>query len=156
MKEHKLKVTFAARVLSYYVKKSDPNKIELSFASDLISHKFAKSRLIEDAVTNHDFVEGTCNMSRCLDDFLQPIYDTFLRKYQPKRVSIYILTDGVWQPNDSGVDKVIVRTVEKLRQAKLSPHWVMFQFVRFGDNPTGKNRLKYLDDDIVKEFDLGD
>jgi hypothetical protein len=156
MKEHKHKATIAARVLSYYIKKADPNQIELFFASDPSSHKSAKSRSIEDAVANHDFVEGTCNMGRCLADFLQPIYDTFPRKFDRKPVSIYILTDGVWQPNDPGVDKVIVRTVEELKKAGLSQYWVMFQFLRFGNNPTGRARLRHLDDGIVEEFKLGD
>ena len=156
MKEHKHKATIAARVLSYYIKKADPNQIELSFASDPSSHKSTKSRSIEDAVANHDFVEGTCNMGHCLTDFLQPIYDTFPRKSDRKPVSIYILTDGVWQPDNPGVDKVIVRTVEKLKREGLSQYWVMFQFLSFGNNRTGRRRLRYLDDGIVKRFGLGD
>jgi len=107
-------------------------------------------------VANHDFVEGTCNMSRCLADFLQPIYDTFSRHFDRKPVSIYILTDGVWQPNDPVVDKVIVRTVEELKKARLPQYWVMFQFLSFGNNPTGRTRLRYLDDGIVGKFKLDD
>lgn len=162
MRRHKHKATLAARVLSYYVKEVDPNEMELYFASNLSKPlKFDNSSAIENAVENHDFVEGTCNMSHCLNVILEPIYNSFLRKYDCQRVSIYILTDGVWEPGDPKVDKIIDRTVRKLKTADLPQDQVMFQFLRFGDGQSkeeqeGKERLTYLDDEIVEKFKLGD
>ena len=61
-----------------------------------------------------------------------------------RKLSLYVLTDGVWQPN---VDLVleIETLVGHLVDRKLTNKQVGIQFIRFGKNPQAIEKLKKLD-----------
>ena len=65
----------------------------------------------------------------------------------PRKLSLYVLTDGIWQPN---VDLVreIQTMVEHLMDKKLTNMQVGIQFIRFGKNPQAIKKLKRLDSGV--------
>lgn len=154
MAAEKRKVERTARVISYFIKDADPNQMELYFASDVSRPLYCEnSSDVESSIAGREFVKGRCNMSSCLSSFVDMIIEGFGRRDR-KRVSVYVLTDAIWEPGeDPEVDKVIKRVVREMKRRDLSRESVMFQFIRFGDvdNARAKERLRSLDDDIVKD-----
>lgn len=155
MEKHKLEVQSAARVISYYVKEVDPNKMELYFASEINKpSEYDRSSALETAIQNHAFVAGQCSMRLYLGNILRNIMEK--PTFRDKPSSIYVFTDAVWEPGNDRVDMVIAEAARRLSTEKLPPEHIMIQFIRFGDNEVGKVRLRHLDDDLVQDFQLGD
>ncbi|KAF7552103.1 hypothetical protein G7Z17_g4547 [Cylindrodendrum hubeiense] len=153
MQMYKDKVIAAARVLSYYVKDVDHNEMELYFASDVATpRRCTTSTGVESCIRKHKFVEGSCPMSQCLSSLLDHIWEGFKSSNNP--VSVYVLTDGVWESGDDQLSFVIAQSARKLAAENISPQRIMVQFIRFGDEPIGYAMLKHLDDDLVEEHDL--
>ena len=91
-------------------------------------------------------------------------------------ISVYVLTNAIWtasthsgmavgegsgsgsKVNTCGVDKTIHTLVERLRAGKHSRGFATLQFIRFGHDKLGKQRLRHLDNDIkeAKEWDIVD
>lgn len=69
----------------------------------------------------------------------------------PRRLSLYVLTDGVWQPGCTLVTE-IKTLVSVLREHKLSNKHVGIQFICFGNNAEGKRRLQFLDSKLGLEL----
>ena len=61
-----------------------------------------------------------------------------------KRTRFYVFTDGVWQ-SKSDAKPIIRRTVQALEQAQLSSGHITIQFIQFGEDPEGSQRLDELD-----------
>ncbi|CAM1509884.1 Fc.00g002190.m01.CDS01 [Cosmosporella sp. VM-42] len=110
MTNHTEKVAKAARVISYFVKSTDLDEMDLYFASDTS----------------------------------RP------RKY------------GVWEPGDDQVNSVIKQSIDRLTHARKPTDTLMFQFIRFGYDETGRKRLQDLDDKtgvshrVLGEYDIVD
>lgn len=63
----------------------------------------------------------------------------------PRRLSLYVLTDGVWQPKGELVEEM--RTlVDQLKRHGLPHKYIGIQFIRFGRDTKGKQRLRTLDE----------
>ena len=62
----------------------------------------------------------------------------------PRRLTLYVLTDGVWQPGCTLITE-IRNLVALLQKHNLPNKHVGIQFIRFGDDVEGKKRLKTLD-----------
>ncbi|KAH7157257.1 hypothetical protein B0J13DRAFT_435115 [Dactylonectria estremocensis] len=154
MQLHKENVAETARVISYYVKRADPNDMELYFASDVSARYGCKnSTHVENIIRKHKFLDGECPMGQCLANILDHVWKTFKKSSNP--VSIYVLTDGVWETEDDQIDHVIARSAMRLAEKDFSPQSIMIQFIRFGQSPVGYRRLKQLDDDLVQTYNLG-
>lgn len=69
----------------------------------------------------------------------------------PRRLSLYILTDGVWQPGCTLVTE-IKTLVSLLQEHKLSNKHIGIQFIRFGNDPRGTRRLQKLDSGLGLEL----
>lgn len=69
---------------------------------------------------------------------------SFFRESDPRKLSLYVLTDAVWQPK---IDlTTTVRTlVRSLEDHKLTNKQIGIQFIQFGNNPDSTQRLKKLD-----------
>ncbi|KAI1061174.1 hypothetical protein LB506_011616 [Fusarium annulatum] len=148
MGPYKPKVIKTARVISYVAKAVDEDGMELYAASEIAKkpRKCKNSSQIEKAITRMPTVDGTCNMRGCLDTIL----DRVLVGRKVKPTSIYIYTDGVWEP---GVDQVkfsIKRAIEYLIKCGQPSSTLMFQFVQFGSDTEGTGRLKFLDNKCVR------
>lgn len=151
MQQYRAKVTKTARVISYVAKAVDEDGMELYAASEIAKKpRICKtSSQIEKAIARMPTVDGTCNMRGCLDTIL----DRVLVGRKVKPTSIYVYTDGVWEP---GVDQVkfsIKRAIDYLIKCGQPSSTLMFQFVQFGSDTEGTGRLKFLDNKCIREVE---
>ncbi|CVK87590.1 uncharacterized protein FMAN_05469 [Fusarium mangiferae] len=93
--------------------------------------------------------ETLCNMKH---SFNQIFADANV--VDPKRpTSVVILTDGIWEHGGSleekGVEACITKIIRRMEDKGIGDTAFSFQFVSFGNDPVGRRRLKYLDDDAL-------
>ena len=62
----------------------------------------------------------------------------------PRKLSLYVLTDGIWQAK-TDLRQVIRTLVDHLIQYKLTNKQIGIQFIRFGNDEGGSERLEMLD-----------
>ncbi|KAI3575843.1 kinase-like domain-containing protein [Fusarium oxysporum f. sp. albedinis] len=151
MGQYRTKVMKTARVISYVAKAVDEDGMELYAASEITKKpRICKtSSQIEKAITRMPTVDGTCNMRGCLDTIL----DRVLVGRKVKPTSIYIYTDGVWEPGADQIKFSIKRAIDYLIKCGQPSSTLMFQFVQFGSDTEGTGRLKYLDNKCVREIE---
>ncbi|PTD13540.1 hypothetical protein FCULG_00004522 [Fusarium culmorum] len=143
MRDHKDDVAMTARVISYTVKVSDKNGMDLYFASDSCNPRNIQHITdIEHRITNMRIVTACCDMKKCLEDVVKEV-----KAQGMNPTTIYIFTDGVWDPDhDPEVDQVIYDAINHLIENGKKPQDLMFQFIQFGSDDEGYKRLKHLDD----------
>ncbi|KAI3575840.1 hypothetical protein IWW34DRAFT_630088 [Fusarium oxysporum f. sp. albedinis] len=146
---HRVKAIKTARVISYVAKEAGPDRMEVYAASETLRGpiKCNNSTEVKAAIGKFKTVEGTCNLSKCLDDILNRV----LTQEGFKPTTIYILTDGLWGPGDDQVEFAIHRAISFLIKHQRPSHALMFQFVQFGDNLEGGARMRRLDDECAKQ-----
>jgi hypothetical protein len=149
----------------YMVKKRklDPNGSELRF---IISEQRKEDRnttpLVNMVKARRTKLKGESNLALRLEDIFndyrkksQP--NTPWRKPSPKAISLYIFTDGVWQ-HGSGQLKMVAKAIQSLVEYLVeqgSPQKIVgIQFIQFGNDPQGTERLRWLDEDLQEEFGL--
>lgn len=145
MQGHKFQAMKTARVISYVAKEADDDGMEV-YAASRTSYSPVKcnnSTEVEAAISRFETLQGTCNLRKCLNNVL----DRVLRKESFKPTSIYILTDGIWEPGEDKVKFEISRAIDFLIDHRLPSSAIMFQFVQFGDDPEGQARMRKLDND---------
>jgi hypothetical protein len=162
MKPHWDDVRNTLNALAYLVKGADLDGMDLYFAnSGYEAHSKDCKGLMK--VFNTVNPEGRCVMKVALGKILEGykpermVVQTrrpFSRnKKQKWGLSVYVLTDGVW---DDGVDELcgvhepIATLVRKLRKNGMMGNNVGIQFIRFGNDATGKRRLSSLDNGLRK------
>lgn len=62
-----------------------------------------------------------------------------------KKLILFVLTDGLWGPH-SDAEEPIKNLVERIRLCGLPGNQIGVQFIKFGDDPDGAERLQKLDD----------
>jgi hypothetical protein len=115
---------------------------------------------------------GACAMETVLSNILQTAVNKALvpsskldrlRSREVRGVSVYVFTNGVWEGRHGreesheeagGVENAIKTVVEHLQKAGQMRPFLSIQFIRFGDDPHGKRRLRWLDNGI-KVITLG-
>lgn len=154
MSRHWDNVVKTFEALSYIVKKTDKDGLDIYFT---ISEVFRKQqtetgdlvRLVE-AHKRQDSAVSDINLR------LTYLLEEYQRKLEKKRrfrkgpanpLSLYILTDGVWEDNSSA-DEPIRNAVEKLSELKKSSTQIGIQLISFGNNTRGLDRLRHLDDGL--------
>ena len=60
-----------------------------------------------------------------------------------RKLSLYVLTDGIWQPGNN-VFAPISTMIEELLEKKLTDKQVAIQFIRFGQNASAITKLNEL------------
>ncbi|KAH6857198.1 hypothetical protein BKA58DRAFT_405983, partial [Alternaria rosae] len=152
--------------LAYLVKTMDPDGIELHFANSP-AHK-GRDRDRKKLTKKFERVRpyGECQMGIALSNILPLYYQNShqnptskrsslsLRAEEKPPVNIYILTDGVWSPDSYCVSTIqdhITNLADNLWKAGKLQH-VGIQFIRFGNDATGKHRLEYLDNDKLQHY----
>ncbi|KAF4828883.1 Serine/threonine-protein kinase Nek7 [Colletotrichum tropicale] len=151
------------RVLSKLLKKGqvDPDKeFELYLASTGECKKARHSTDLQSAISTHDFSAPRCEMYAILDQVATKVIK------EDQLVSIYVLTNGHWNLQDSrslcGVDKPIERLVKHIVDGNKQANWAIVQFIGFhssspnDDDQCGKARMRYLDNDLNLERDIVD
>lgn len=166
-KNHWPAVVDTFKALAHLTDEVDPDGIDLYFRSSPESTKklpgpklFNKFRGV-DRLVDKVISQGMRQEDIIFDmeDSISKILDQVKEKISRKtpKTSIYILTDGIWDDatnsdNICGVDNAIRSLVgEMLRQNQMRSN-ISIQFIRFGDSEVAKTRLKYLDDDLAKDF----
>lgn len=76
-----------------------------------------------------------------------------MKAKSPKPLSLYILTDGVWE-GKSDPRKPIQKLVQTLVGWRMDKAQVGIQFINFGNDPVGLQRLQYLDFELGQELEL--
>lgn len=149
-------------ILVWLVKDFDSLGVDIRFASNPIKrHTRTFPRPSTDRLMasvrqwfERNEADKYCNMKYLLnkifadDKIVSPRYPT----------SVLVLTDGVWEGGpiqDIGVETSISQVIKQMDDKGVSDTDFTFQFVRFGNDPDGLARLKYLDDEAVFESSKG-
>lgn len=166
MRSHRKDVRKVVSLLAYLLKDSDPNGLDVCFIQSTEKKNSGRATKISEVVGKVDF-QGVSDMRTRLSQILKEHKNNFgttiapsgswLKRPGPreaqKPLSFYILTDGKWQPNDVG--PIITGLVDSMREHKLHKDHVGIQFIRFGQDSRGIDRLNHLDHGLgLKEVDM--
>ena len=164
MREHWDDVVKLVDLLAYILKEFDRDGIDLLFTN---SSEVCKSKDHAVLVKKTKAGYPPFDVTRCTDiEFrLGPIlheYTKSLRKSSHKGVTsrviskvsnfvhpvrclnIYVFTDGMWQPGDAIADDIL-DVINTLIETRRRGNQVGVQFIRFGNDPDGCERLRDLD-----------
>ena len=144
-------------VFAYFTKKLDKNGLEMCFT---VSTKKVKFRDTKKAVaclknTRHDVPSDIdMRLGQILGNYQKDIesekekkHAIFSKLSKPvKPLSLYVLTDGAWPQTNA------VAPIEEMILQKLPKKQVGIQFIRFGNDSTGIDRLEYLDSGLRKKY----
>jgi hypothetical protein len=150
--------------LAYLVKRMDPDGIELKFTNNCEHDSKGKDR--KKLIRQFEKVRpnGQCDMGIALSNIFPRYYEGQANKRsswsprveQTPAVNIYILTDGVWSPGQGclfTIQELITRLAVNLSDTGRLQH-VGIEFIRFGDDEIGRQRLEHLDNDGLKQYDV--
>lgn len=159
MLQYSAQIAKTARVISYVTKVADTDGIDLYFASDSTKpYNYTTSTAIESAIKRMKFVEGKCNMKKCLLNITKAVFKDGRKGIKP--TSIYVCTDAVWEDANE-VAAVIKKSIARLVEAEEDPSTLMFQFIQFGNDGNGTKCLRKLDNECKEthgtvEYDIVD
>jgi hypothetical protein len=153
MRNHWIEVKELAEILVYMMKKYDDDGLDVYTT---ISRRKEKVRDAAALVRVLDKVEpqGQSDFPGVLQEFIAPYLRSLncpekerslLRHHKRvKPLSIYVFTDGVWQ-SDSDATDAIRRITETLDARGFDRSQILFQFIGFGNDQEGSERLATLD-----------
>lgn len=159
MSPHWNQLIKVVRVLAYMLKKTDDDGMDLYFTIPQDKHN---------AKTSSELVQklqgkarrGTSEIGSRLSTILHQ-YQTYLqdtvpnkkplfgkaKKAKPKgkrALNVYILTDATWQPHSDATEP-IASLIAMLKKSVYPRKQVGIQFIRFGNDPDGIDKLEHLD-----------
>ena len=158
MQKHWNEAMSLLSVLAWMAKDADPDGIELCFTCSTSKYKNRHSGPLKDAmklegIRPNSFTDIRLQLGRILQQYQQRLQEDSERssrlwtfrstRKRARKLNIYILTNGLWQPNDP--NNLIKDLVEKLQDLHLPEDQVGLQFISFGDDPNGLDRLQALD-----------
>lgn len=159
MKAHRQEVRDVLELLSYITltRRYDPDGLDLYFTTD--SKKLRPKTTVEVLkLFDERQAFGLPDMRERFASIIEKYQDHFGKKNfiskllrpmstpskGPRRLTLYVLTDGVWQP-ECNLKPDISNLVDLLQKNNFPNKHVGIQFILFGDNSAGKKRLKTLD-----------
>ncbi|KAK6437371.1 hypothetical protein LTR95_006430 [Oleoguttula sp. CCFEE 5521] len=167
------------KLLGWLTKSMDPNGVDLHYFSagreyqTLALTNCKKSRHLEDSLIAAKSTRTTTPnlvVGRLLVAYTKRVAGyrgssqgslrrmTMKATEPPRPLSLYILTDGVWEtPEHKGggyLEPEIRMLVQELIAAGLPRNQAGIQFIRFGNHEVGKQRLEHLDR-LAEELKLG-
>ena len=143
-------------LLAYMVKRADPNRVDLCFAGSAVKHGEMKMTTSLLEIFDQKRPNGKQDMSARLSSIVSEYQKDLakinapkslfakLRSKETRPLSVYVFTDAVWQPV-CHVSPVIKSLVSTLTQNNLHKQQVGIQFIRFGNQRIGIERLEDLD-----------
>jgi hypothetical protein len=160
--------------LAYAVKKFSSNGLELRYthAGEKV-HSSHTTELVH-SVQKHKPVSATghvvrytdieTSLGKFLDDYRDRIETYASRRlsrhihHNVKRVNVYVLTDGRWQPeSDLSIGESFRRLVSTLQNHKRNPKQIGVQFIQFGNDSDARKRLERLDSGLgLGAYDIVD
>ena len=145
-------------LLSYMVEDCDPNGLELYFTntSKIFRSKNTSSLLRElEMMTPKGLPDMRSRFGSIIEKYQGKFgkrkLSSLFRESSPRKLSLYVLTDAVWQPKID-LTTTIRTLVRSLEDHKLANKQIGIQFIRFGNDPEGIRRLQELDSGL--ELDL--
>ncbi|KAL1310564.1 hypothetical protein AAFC00_000843 [Neodothiora populina] len=162
MSQHWPAVQSLTKLLLEITKDYDPNGIDIYFTIHGRHGKFKQINSVDKLNRIQPMRDMRSAPSR-LGSVLENILVDYGKRLQsrrpgifggnPRPMSIYILTDGLWQDDAARAIRVMARTIDERR---VNSDQVGLQFIRFGDEPSGIEKLKNLDDDLGTDPDIVD
>lgn len=144
-------------LLGYIVKSKDPDGIEIRFTMSCTRKDRARNTGQLLSTLKNVPYSGTSNIRSQLGEILQDYHAKLRDQNSPRslfnrwrsprlarRQVVYILTDGVWQP-ECDPAPIIKDLVDSLLQNHMQREQFGIQFIRFGNDPDGIIRLNQLD-----------
>lgn len=164
MQAHKSEVRKVLEAMAYLVKRYDPDGVDMIFTqSDRTVKATTKTTALLDQLGRVDFTGRTdmqLKLGNILDTYKARVtrqqatsgwrHSLFRSQPQgpPRKLSLYILTDGYWQPG-CDVESVIRSMVDCLVTHDLHNKQVAIQFIQFGSgSPQIVEQLRRLDDGL--------
>ena len=156
-------------VLLHIIMPCDPVGVDLTFTHGPTN--FKSSSKIEQMLKSFDKSrwQGHTNMQSKLGEKLDEYGDILVsrkhssfrrrisRKFRApaplRRLSLYILTDGIWMPN-TDLKTPIESIVTILKDKHLVNRQVGIQFIVFGTDKGAREYLEYLDDKLGQELGM--
>lgn len=156
MDKYKKHLTTLVDPLVYLVKDGDPDGVEVVFTISTDTRRSKKSSQLTDRVVSRVF-KGKTDISdrlgRILREYRVELDRKKLAHQSVRPLSIYILTDGVWE-GGKDAQTPIREIVSVLRNYGYDREQVGIQFISFGDDLEGLQRLDELDS-FGKQPDVG-
>ena len=167
MKPYRDDVAKLVSLLTYMVKSSDSDGLDLYFTQSTGKINSKKSTNLHSRVRQEGF-SGISDMRgrliQIIGEHRNKLGKTsapsrkWFKRAEPQgmsgRLSFYVLTDGNWQP-EQDVGSVIQDLARELREKKLMKEHLGIQFIRFGNNAAGSEHLKHLDSGLgLKDEDM--
>ncbi|KAK7911645.1 Protein kinase domain-containing protein [Apiospora marii] len=164
MAQHWKQVMYWATVLLKRVMDYDDDGVEMYFSQGDRKNQVKQKRRqkiaeFEKAMRSATPDPNSNPLGYSLPFALQYIFMESSQKSDTKHQTIFVFTDGIWEGgNEAGVESVIKSHMKKMgwfnsevveqvqEQKPLS-----IEFIRFGHDPNGIERLRRLDDDLVQE-----
>jgi hypothetical protein len=157
MKSHWKHVVLLFEALSYMVKDVGPDGFDLWFTGPGKPLRNCRTTTAPLHAVQYRKQQGTTDIVTKLDPIFQDYLDVLkkprsgvlARLSKPiMPLSLYILTDGLWEKNCNPVPLVegFARKLENLGEVKSK---VGIQFISFGEDPVGLDRMELLDSGLI-------
>jgi hypothetical protein len=157
MRPHWNDLVVTLEVLARMVKDTDKYGLDLIFMIPSENRKGEKdvSKLANHARKHKPLPdERKSNINNALGEIISEYRGNLGRS--PKQVrpmTLYILTDGVWQPEEH-VAHFVGQLVKSLDDHHRPPNQFGIQFIQFGNDYTGTQRLKFYDEGICRKYGI--
>ncbi|KAK5064908.1 hypothetical protein LTR84_000742 [Exophiala bonariae] len=167
MKDYWPEVAKVFKALSYLTKTVDDDRIiEAHFTVSAATHKSSKSSILLSKVQERGLqLAATSNPETACDKILREWKNKVTRnkfrnlvglsKPSMPGVTLYILTDGVWE-DQSDLSSFIRDVVRFMDEYDMPRKHIGIQFIRFGNSTRGAERLRVLDSGLGLRRDIVD
>lgn len=168
MVQHWKDVMFTLETLYLKLDGLDKNGVDLTFTNRSkqmwnkaeLKKSWGRATLVRHMNEAQPVAANTCDerVRTNMKEVLSPIFQKFLTSRQSKRMTLIVLTDGMWEGSIREED-----VAEKIRDFYNSWHdkwhvvedrWFSIQFVSFGYNEAALRRLQVLDDDMGAKYKI--
>ncbi len=160
MKEHWEKVCNVLDVLAYIVKDLESERVELYFTISTQNKTSSTTTALLELLYGKSH-EGCTDINLRLNEIIDKYKNkleqkpskvlSYMKKEQNVRpLNLYILTDGVWE-TQSRPDSLITNLVDKLLKHDKTRQQVGIQFISFGSDPLGLERMRKLDSELGRD-----
>ena len=160
MKRYREDVRKVFDLLTYMLLESDPDGLDIYYTSDREKLKGKTHHSIMKAFDEHPF-EGTPDMRERFAGILARYQEKLSKKHGrikrfflkdtpsqgPRRLNLYVLTDAVWQPKTDLAIGIETLVLQLLKHGMINKQ-IGIQFIRFGNDREGIERLNRLDADM--------
>lgn len=150
MRRHWPAVEDLFKLLAYILKLEDDDGLDLYFTSSFEKHHHKHTTPLRDRIHRQmtERNKGHSDMSRTLEHVLGDY--TLAVERQPrgtkrrKGLNVYIFTDGIWNPS-CDIVPAIDNCVKSMMRHRVPEKEVGLQFISFGNDTEGLNRLRLVD-----------